>query len=193
MFVIERPNSEVKGVCMRAEETNIPGVYILEQSVHKDNRGAFVKFFQKSFFDEKGMNGNFVESYYTRSREDVIRGMHFQTPPYEHSKLVTVIQGTILDVVLDLRKNSPTYGCFQAFELSRENRKSIYIPVGCAHGFASLSEMAIAYYMVTSEYNPEFDRGIRYDSFGFDWPTPNPVVSDRDLSFPSIDEFISPF
>ena len=178
---------------MNLLKTSLPGVYVLEQSVFKDRRGAFVKIFQKSFFGEHGLETDFTENYYTRSHEDVVRGMHFQTPPYDHAKLVTVIHGTILDVVLDLRKASPTFGKCETFELSRENRKSIYIPRGCAHGFAALSELSIAYYMVSSEYDPEHDCGIRWDSFGFKWPVPEPIISDRDKSFPRFDEFNSPF
>ena len=178
---------------MNLRESTLSGVFLLEQSVFKDKRGAFVKFFQESFFRAHGLEGNFVESYYTRSKEDVIRGMHFQTPPYDHAKLVTVIQGTILDVVLDLRKTSRTFGCYETFELSRENRKSIYIPHGFAHGFTVLSESAVAYYMVTSEYNAEHDKGILYNSFGYDWKVANPVVSERDASFPAFRDFESPF
>ena len=178
---------------MKINETALSGVFILEQSVFKDPRGAFVKIFQESFFKERGLECDFKENYYTRSKEDVIRGMHFQTPPYDHAKLVTVIHGTILDVILDLRKGSPTFGQYETFELSRENRKSIYIPRGFAHGFTVLGESAIAYYMVTSEYNAEHDCGIRYDSFGLDWPVVNPIVSDRDKAFPAFSEFKSPF
>lgn len=178
---------------MELKATNLPGVFIVEQSVFKDRRGSFVKMFQRSFFDKHGLESDFTENYYTRSREDVVRGMHFQTPPFDHAKLVTVIQGTILDVVLDLRKASPTYGKWEAFELSRENRKSIYIPRGFAHGFAALSELAIAYYMVSSEYNFDSDKGILWNSFGFQWPVSNPVVSDRDLAFPAFSDFNSPF
>ena len=178
---------------MKIVETKFDGVLILEQSVFKDARGAFVKIFQESFFREHGLECGFRENYYTRSKEDVIRGMHFQVPPHDHAKLVTVIQGTILDVILDLRKDSPTFGQYETFELSRENRKSIYIPRGFAHGFTVLGESAIAYYMVTTEYSAEHDCGIRYDSFGFDWPVTNPIVSDRDKSFPAFSEFKSPF
>ena len=178
---------------MKLDPTKIPGVLILEQSVFKDCRGAFVKFFSKSMFESHGLEFEFAESYYTRSREDVIRGMHFQTPPHDHAKLVTVIQGTILDVVLDLRKGSPTFGQYETFELSRENRKSIYIPRGCAHGFTALSEMAVAYYMVTSEYSPDHDSGVRYDSFGFNWPVADPIISERDKAFPPVCDFNSPF
>lgn len=178
---------------MKVSKTGLDGVFILEQSVFKDSRGAFVKIFQESFFRERGLECDFKENYYTRSKEDVIRGMHFQVPPHDHAKLVTVIHGTILDVILDLRKEAPTFGKYETFELSRENRKSIYIPRGFAHGFTVLGESAIAYYMVTTEYSAAHDCGIRYDSFGFDWPVANPIVSDRDKAFPVFSEFKSPF
>ena len=178
---------------MEISETKLDGVFVVEQSVFKDARGVFVKVFQESLFKNKNMETQFVENYYTRSKEDVIRGMHFQIPPKDHAKLVTVIHGTILDVVLDIRKSSPTFGRYEIFELSRENRRSIYIPRGFAHGFTVLSESAIAYYMVTSEYSPECDKGIRYDSFGYDWPVVSPIVSERDKEFPLFSEFQSPF
>ncbi len=170
-------------------KTMIDGVYIVQQDVHKDGRGSFVKNFQKKEFLSKGLEHDFKESYYTRSKEDVIRGMHFQLAPYDHAKLVTIIQGTIVDVILDLRKNSPTFKKHISVELSRENRKSIYIPKGCAHGFSVLSDSAIAYYMTTVEYEPKFDKGIRFDSFGYDWGIPNPILSDRDINFPPLDLF----
>lgn len=178
---------------MKITPTPLDGVYIIEQDVFKDKRGAFVKTFQRSFFVGHGLECDFSENYYTKSREDVIRGMHFQIPPRDHAKLVTVIQGTIIDVILDIRKNSPTFGRHVEIELSRENRRSIYIARGLAHGFGTLSDSAIAYYMVTSEYSPEHDRGIRFDSFGYRWPISTPIVSDRDLSHVPFDQFVSPF
>jgi len=178
---------------MEITPTLLQGVYVIEQDVFKDKRGAFVKMFQRSFFDSHGLECAFCENYYTKSHEDVIRGMHFQTPPHDHAKLVTVIQGTIIDVILDIRRSSPTYGQHIEIELSRENRRSIYIARGLAHGFGTLSDTAIAYYMATTEYAPEHDAGIRYDSFGYRWPITTPIVSDRDLAHPSFDRFITPF
>jgi dTDP-4-dehydrorhamnose 3,5-epimerase len=134
---------------MKFENTRIDGAYIIEHDIHKDSRGSFVKTFHKKEFLERGIEWNFCESYYTRSKEDVIRGMHFQTPPHDHAKLVTIILGTVVDVILDLRKSSPSFGEHIAVELSRENRKSIYIPRGCAHGFSVLGESAIVYYKIT--------------------------------------------
>ncbi len=178
---------------MNVISTIIKGVFIVEQDMHKDKRGAFVKTFHRGFFLEHGLDCDFCENYYTKSREDVIRGMHFQTPPKDHAKLVTIIQGTIIDVILDIRRASPTYGQHVEIELSRENRRSIYIPRGCAHGFVTLSDTAIAYYMVTSEYSPEQDAGVRYDSFGYRWPTASPILSDRDLAHPAFCDYDTPF
>lgn len=174
---------------MKFQSTSLKEVFIIEQDVHKDLRGSFVKIFQKEEFAKRGLEWDFRESYYTRSREDVIRGMHFQVPPHDHAKLVTIIHGAVVDVILDLRRSSPTFGEHVAVELSRENRKSIYIPRGCAHGFGVLSESAIAYYMATSEYAPEHDKGVRYDSFGYDWVINQPVMSERDKSFPLLGVF----
>jgi dTDP-4-dehydrorhamnose 3,5-epimerase len=174
-------------------ETKLHDVYIIEQDLSKDERGSFVKTFQKSKFISKGLDCNFRESYYTHSKKDVIRGMHFQIPPYEHAKLVTVMQGVMVDVILDCRKNSPTYNKHISIELSRENSRSVYIPKGCAHGFGALSQLVIAYYMVTSEYSSKHDQGVRYNSFDFDWPIKQPIVSGRDDLFLPLRQFISPF
>lgn len=184
---------EGKGASMKVTPTGLQGVYVIEQVVFNEKRGAFVKTFQRSFFTAHGLGCDFCENYYTKSHEGVIRGMHYQEPPHDHAKLVTVIQGTIVDVILDIRRDSPTYGQHVQIELSRENRRSIYIAKGLAHGFGTLSDSAIAYYMVTAEYAPDHDEGIRYDSFGYRWPITTPIVSDRDLSFVPFDQFNSPF
>jgi len=178
---------------MKLTKTTIPGCYILEQEVHADARGAFVKVFRKSFFREHGLECDFSEQYYSESKKDVIRGMHFQTPPSDHAKLVTIIEGIVIDVILDIRKRSPAYGKFEAFELSRENGKSIYIPRGCAHGFCTMSEQAIAFYMVSSEYDPKCDKGIAYNSFGYNWPPRAPIISPRDATFDEFHTFATPF
>ncbi len=178
---------------MKFIETKLHDVYIVEQDLFKDERGSFVKTFQNSQFISKGLDCDFRESYYTHSKKNVIRGMHFQTPPYEHAKLVTVMQGTMIDVILDLRKNSPTYNKHISVELSRDNARSVYIPKGCAHGFGALSQLVIAYYMVTSEYSSKHDQGVRYDSFDFDWPIMQEIVSDRDKDLLPLRQFKSPF
>jgi len=174
-------------------KTTIPDCFIVQQDIHTDTRGAFVKMFRKSFFDEHHLETAFTEQYYTESTKGVVRGMHFQTPPQDHAKLVTIIQGTVIDVILDIRKGSPTFGRHEAFELSRENGKSIYIPRGCAHGFCAMTDHATTFYMVSSEYDPRHDTGIAFNSFGYKWPFERPIQSGRDTSFKPLAEFDSPF
>jgi len=178
---------------MILNKTIIEGLYIIDQSYSSDQRGAFVKNFQNSIFKSNNLDFSFEESYYTESFKNVIRGMHFQQPPFDHTKLITVISGKILDVVLDLRTKSKTYGQYFSIELSRENKKSLYIPKGLAHGFGVLSESAIAFYQVTSEYNQSNDKGILFNSFGFNWPINDPILSQRDKQFPSFAKLTNPF
>lgn len=178
---------------MRIIDTTIHGLKILEPKIFEDIRGQFVKTFTNEFFKLQGLNINIKETYYSISHKDVIRGMHFQTPPDEHIKLVYVPYGEIMDVVLDIRKNSPSYGNFFEIKLSAENRKVLIIPKGLAHGFKSLKNNTNVTYMQTSCYSPNNDKGINYNSFGFDWKCSNPKLSDRDLSFPSLNDFITPF
>ncbi len=171
----------------------LKGALVLDLPAFTDERGLFVKTFHETMFREAGIEFVLHESYFSNSVKDVIRGMHFQVPPYQHSKIVFCPQGAILDVIVDLRKGSPTYGQYDAQELSSANHKAFYIPEGFAHGFKSLTDDAITYYLVSSEYNREHDTGIRYDSFGFDWGVASPVMSPRDRSFVALEEFESPF
>jgi dTDP-4-dehydrorhamnose 3,5-epimerase len=174
-------------------ETKLKGVYIIEQNVFQDSRGGFVKTFQEGEFRKRNLEYNFKENYYTESKKNVIRGMHFQSPPCCHAKLVTVIKGLVIDVVLDLREGSDTFQEFVFVKLSRKNRKSVYIPKGCAHGFGVLSDFATTYYMTTSEHAQNYDAGIKYDSFGFDWNIKKPIISDRDGTLINFSDFKTPF
>lgn len=158
-----------------------------------DDRGSFVKTFHDSILKEHGIDFELKESYFSFSQQNVIRGMHFQLPPHDHAKIVFCPHGAILDVIVDLRKNEPTYGQYFAHELSAENHKAYYIPAGFAHGFKALTDQAMTYYLVSSEYSQVHDTGIRYDSIGFDWQIADPIISTRDLSFLAIAEFESPF
>lgn len=158
-----------------------------------DERGVFVKTFNDDDFKAIGINFQLKESYFSLSKTNVIRGMHFQLPPHQHSKIVFCPQGAILDVLVDLRKNSPTFGQHYAQELSAANQLAYFIPEGFAHGFKALTNDAMTYYLVSSCYNKAVDTGIRYDSFGFDWECEKPIISSRDLSFPSLQSFNSPF
>lgn len=178
---------------MKIINTKIQGLKILEPKIFEDSRGKFIKTFTNDFFIENNLDINIKETYYSISHKDVIRGMHFQTPPYEHIKLVYVPAGKIIDVVLDIRKNSPTFGGFFSCELSSDNGKVLIIPKGLAHGFRSLEDNTNVTYMQTTCYAPNNDCGIRYDSFGLDWECVSSKLSDRDKSFPTLKEFDSPF
>jgi dTDP-4-dehydrorhamnose 3,5-epimerase len=174
---------------MEIIDTELKGVYIIKNPVFADARGTFIKTYNEDLFNKFGICTDFKESFYTISKKDVIRGMHFQTPPYDHDKLVYVPKGKILDVILDLRQNSSTYKKFISVELSDSNGYSLYIPKGLAHGFKSLMEDTIAVYQVSTVHNASCDSGIRWDSFGMDWAVVNPIISNRDMSFDKLENF----
>lgn len=174
---------------MNIEKTALEGVYIINNFVAEDDRGTFVKTFNKQNFINNELNFDIRESYFSISHKKVIRGMHFQLPPNDHEKLVYVPQGAITDVMVDLRKNSVSYKKFIAVELSAENRKSIFIPKGLAHGFKSLKDNTITVYNVATEYDSKSDQGIKYDSFGFDWQSNEVIMSTRDKEFFTLEHF----
>lgn len=178
---------------MNIEKTALEGVYIINNFNASDDRGLFVKTFNKDLFTNNNLEFSIRESYFSVSKKNVIRGMHFQLPPHDHEKLVYVPKGSIIDVVLDLRKNSKSFKKFLSIELSSENRKSLFIPKGLAHGFMSLEEDTITVYNVGTEYDSKSDFGINYNSFGYDWEVETPIISSRDLQFDGINEFKSPF
>ncbi|MGL5963455.1 MAG: dTDP-4-dehydrorhamnose 3,5-epimerase [Fusobacteriaceae bacterium] len=174
---------------MKFIKTELDGVFIIENKKFNDERGSFFKTYNKNIFLENGIDVEFRESYYSSSKKDVIRGMHFQTPPNDHEKLVYVAKGKVLDVILDLRKQSKTFGKSISVELTEDNEKMIFIPKGLAHGFKSLEEDTLMIYNVATEYNNESDSGISWNSFGFNWEINNPIMSDRDKNFESFTEF----
>ena len=174
---------------MKIERTEIEGVFIIDNFNATDERGSFIKTFNSNTFKENGLDFKIRESYYSVSKKNVIRGMHFQLPANDHEKLVFVPRGSILDVIVDLRKNSQTYKQHISINLSDKNKKSIYIPKGLAHGFKSLENDTITVYNVATEYSAASDMGIKYDSIGFDWQLLNPIISKRDLGFVSLEQF----
>lgn len=178
---------------MELKETGIPGCYELLCNVLKDNRGTFTKTFHYGEFQALGLRTDWKEEYYSLSSRNVVRGMHFQTPPEAHAKLVYCLAGEIVDVVLDLRRDSPAFGQYRTFNVSPVAGNSIYVPTGCAHGFLSLADNTLVHYKVTSIYSPANDCGILWSSFGFDWPVVAPVLSDRDKSHPDFSGYQSPF
>ena len=178
---------------MTIEKTPIEGLLILHTDNFQDNRGGFQKLFNHDFFAEHGLATDFKEFYYSLNRKNVVRGMHFQTPPAEHVKLVYVSHGRIRDVVVDIRKNSETYGRTFSIEIDAEQGRYLYIPVGLAHGFVSLEDDTIVNYAQTSCYDREHDCGIDSMSLGIDWGVSEPIRSGRDLTFRKLEDFNSPF
>lgn len=182
--------------------TDIEGVLIIEPRVFKDARGYFFESFSQREFDEKvtpvlGHRINFCQDNESMSSYGVMRGLHFQRPPFTQSKLVRCIRGAVLDVAVDIRKGSPTYGQHIAVELTETNHRQFFIPRGFAHGFAVLSDTAVFQYKCDEFYHPEADGGISIldDSLGIDWkiPTEHAVLSEKDTRHDLLKDFDSPF
>ena len=182
---------------MEVIKTKIEGLYIIEPRIFKDSRGYFFESFSQREFDEKIGHMNFVQDNESKSSYGVMRGLHFQCPPYAQSKLVRCVKGAVLDVAVDIRKGSPTYGQHVAVELTEDNHRQFFIPKGFAHGFAVLSETAVFQYKCDEFYHPEADGGISIldDSLGIDWriPTEKTILSDKDTKHPLLKDFDSPF
>ncbi|ALT76195.1 dTDP-4-dehydrorhamnose 3,5-epimerase [Paucibacter sp. KCTC 42545] len=173
--------------------TKLEGCYQVRPFFAQDERGTFVKTFHAERFSALGLPTVWCEEFYSSSRKGVIRGMHFQTPPHDHEKLVYCMQGRVLDVVVDLRKGSPTYGRHLPVELDASSGHGLLIPKGMAHGFLALDDDVLMAYKVTSAYAPANDAGISWDSFGLDWGIDQPIVSMRDRAHPALADFDSPF
>ena len=145
---------------MQINETNISGCYEIIPRKIEDSRGLFIKTLHEEFFSAQGLRTEFSEEYYSKSKQNVLRGLHFQTPPHDHVKMVYCVSGRILDAIVDLRIDSPTYREFRIFELSDENAKILYLDKGIAHGFYTVSPAAIVMYKVSTVYASENDKGI---------------------------------
>lgn len=178
---------------MQIDATSIPDCYTITASKHVDVRGYFVKWFSRDAFVSAGLVSDWAEVYGSVSKRGAIRGLHFQRPPAEHAKLVYCLGGQALDVVLDLRLGSASYGKHIKVELSSESPRAIYVPAGCAHGFLAQVDQTLMFYQVSSIHAPLLDSGIRWDSAGIDWPTSSPIVSQRDQALPCLSDFVSPF
>jgi dTDP-4-dehydrorhamnose 3,5-epimerase len=174
-------------------KSEIEGCLEIIPKVFNDDRGSFVKVFHDTAFQKAGLENNFAEEYYSKSLKGVIRGLHFQTPPDDHVKLVYCIDGSVQDVVVDIRVGSKTYGKFQVFNLNSNDANMIYIPTGMAHGFCSLSDSATLIYKTSTVHSPNNDSGILWNSIGINWPFENPIISERDKSFVDLHSFKSPF
>ena len=162
--------------------TPLDDVFVIQKSKFEDERGVFIKIYNKDAFDCVGLSLDFKESYFSFSKRNVLRGMHFQRHPFGHAKLITVIEGEILDVCVGIggELNKRNTGKFFSTILSKENSKSLYIPDGYAHGFLCLSNTAIVVSHMTTVFSAENDDGIHYQSFGFKWPVDNPILSSKD-------------
>lgn len=182
---------------MEVIKTAIDGVYILEPRIFRDDRGYFFESFSQREFEEKIGKINFVQDNESKSSYGVMRGLHFQRPPYAQSKLVRCVKGAVLDVAVDIRKGSPTYGQHVAVELTADNHRQFFIPRGFAHGFAVLSDEAIFQYKCDNFYAPQADGGISIldASLNIDWqiPTEKAILSEKDTKHPLLQDFDSPF
>lgn len=187
---------------MEIIQTDIKDVFIIEPRVFKDARGYFFESFSQREFDEKvtpilGHNIRFVQDNESMSSYGVMRGLHFQRPPYTQSKLVRCVRGAVLDVAVDIRKGSPTYGKHVAVELTEENHRQFFVPRGFAHGFVVLSETAVFQYKCDEFYHPEADGGIsiKDNSLGIDWriPMDKALLSEKDTKHAMLATFDSPF
>ena len=169
----------------------IPDVVLIEPTVHGDDRGYFLETFRQDLFEEAiGYKVNFVQDNESKSAKGVLRGLHYQLPPYTQAKLVRVIEGSVLDIVVDIRKSSPTFGQHVAVELTAENKHQLFVPHGFAHGFIVLSDNATFAYKVDNYYAPGHDRGIAFDDqdLAIDWQLSTEILqlSDKDKIHPSL-------
>ena len=182
---------------MNVIKTALDGVVIIEPKVFADSRGYFFESFSQREFEEKVRKINFVQDNESMSSYGVMRGLHFQRPPFTQSKLVRCVKGKVLDVAVDIRKGSPTYGQHVAIELTEDNHRQFFVPRGFAHGFAVLSEVAIFQYKCDNFYAPQADGGINIkdESLGIDWQIPmdKVILSDKDLKHLCLKDFDSPF
>ncbi|MFA6184884.1 MAG: dTDP-4-dehydrorhamnose 3,5-epimerase [Candidatus Shapirobacteria bacterium] len=171
-------------------KTKIEGLIIIEPSVFPDDRGFFMESYNQKVFAENGINVQFVQDNHSQSTKGVLRGLHFQKPPFAQDKLVRCTRGEILDVAVDIRKNSPTFGQHETVILSEENKKMVFIPKGFAHAFLVLSDVADFQYKCSNFYNKESEGGLLWNDseISIDWPVMDYILSDKDKLWPSLEE-----
>lgn len=174
---------------MRVTTIHIPSVLVIEPQVFRDPRGCFVEVHHAERYAEAGMTDRFVQDNYSRSVRGTLRGLHFQEP-HAQGKLVMALEGSVYDVVVDVRKGSPAFGTWYGVELSAENLRQVYIPPGCAHGFCVTSETAAFFYKCTALYSPKEERGIRWNdpALGIEWPVSKPILSAKDQAYRTLAE-----
>lgn len=178
---------------MEIIERKFKGVYEIKLQPHVDNRGFFMRTFDELIFKNKEMNRYWVQENHSRSEDKgIIRGLHFQLPPFSETKMVRCIQGAILDVFVDLREGSETFGQWDGIELSAENKKMIFIPRGFAHGFCTLTKESEVVYKVDNYYSPEHEHGLLWNdsTINIEWPTKTPILSEKDQKNLTLNEFV---
>ena len=182
---------------MNLIKTTLDGLVVLKPTIFKDNRGYFMESYNQKNINKLVGNVNFVQDNESESSRGVLRGLHFQKPPYAQAKLVRCLKGSVLDVVLDLRKDSKTYGIFETTLLTEENKKQLFIPKGFAHGFVVISETAIFSYKVDNYYNPDSESGVLWNDLdlNIDWKINKKeiTVSEKDKNLPTFNNIINPF
>ena len=180
---------------MEIQKTNIEGLLIIKPDVFTDERGSFFEPYNKQLFATHGLDMEFVQDNQSVSYKGVIRGLHLQSPPFAQGKLVRVVCGSALDVAVDIRKNSPTFGQYVSVKLDAKENNLFWIPEGFAHGFIALEDNTIFQYKVTNYYNKDSEMSIRWNDpiLNISWGMDNPIVSEKDMQTPLFEDLISPF
>lgn len=180
---------------MEIRETKLSGLIILEPKIFGDERGSFMETYNRETFARLGLDMTFVQDNESVSAKGVLRGIHFQRPPFAQGKLVRVVSGRALDYAVDLRRNSPTYGQYACVELSGRNKRMMYLPEGFAHAFLSLEDDTVFNYKCTNFYNKQSEDGLLWSDkdLGIEWPVDNPILSEKDLKLGLFKDFVSPF
>lgn len=174
----------------------LPGAFVIELVPRTDARGHFMRVYDEALFAERGLASRWVQDNEAHNtRASIVRGLHFQRPPKAETKLVHVMRGAIWDVIVDLRRGSPTFARWEAVELSADNHLAMYVPRGFAHGYCTLVDDAVVHYKVDAAYAPELEGGLRHDdpALAIDWPVSDPLVSDKDRRWPTLAELETPF
>lgn len=180
---------------MKITQTELPGLLLIEPDVFRDERGYFCETYNEAKLSQLGFTQNFVQDNESKSSKGVLRGIHFQKPPFAQAKLVRVVSGSVIDFAVDLRKGSPTYGKYKAVKLDAEKKNMLYLPEGFGHAFVSLEDNTIFSYKCSNLYNKESESGILFSDpdLAIDWQIENPILSDKDKILPCFKDFDSPF
>jgi dTDP-4-dehydrorhamnose 3,5-epimerase len=181
---------------MNIRSLKLPGTFEIELHPKCDERGYFLRAYDEAIFSETGLNTHWVQENEARSvQKDIVRGLHFQKPPYAETKLIRVVKGAILDAFVDLRRSSPTFGQWEMVEISEENHKAVYVPKGFAHGYCTLTDLSVVVYKVDAPYANGAEGGLRWNdsSLAIPWPVHHPVLSLKDSRWPELRDFVTPF